>query len=242
MDSRCIILDLKRVSTIDLTGAQLLRQIVDLIKDKGNHLLLAYLDIPGDRDKERLRSFMDDLGVPDIVGHDHIFPDTDHALEWAEDHIIEGVTECQQDRCELELQDLSVFKDLSPAQLNIVHQYARPLSCPSGTIICKEGEQGDGVYFILSGYVSVYTGDRAHRLATFAEGVYFGEMALLEDKPRSATVRAETETKLLTISREDFQKLTESEPSLAAHILLGIARELSHRLRMTNAEVTALEE
>jgi SulP family sulfate permease len=243
LDTRCIILDLKRVNTIDLTGTQLIRQMVDLIKDRGNHLLLAYLDIPGDRDKERLRSFMEDLGVPGIVGHDHIFPDTDHALEWAEDHIIEEVTRgSQQDSYVLELKDLSVFKDLSPAQLALVHQYTRPVSCEEGTIICKEGEPGDGIYFILSGYVSVYTGDREHRLATFAEGVYFGEMALLEDKPRSASVRAETETKLLFIAKEDFQKLTESEPTLAAHILLGIAREMSHRLRMTNAEVTALEE
>ena len=98
------------------------------------------------------------------------------------------------------------------------------------------------MYFILSGYVSVYTGGRAHRLATFAEDVFFGEMAILEDLPRSATVRAEIDTKLLFISKEGFQQLTDSEPSLAVHILHGISRELSRRLRVTNTEVLTLEE
>jgi CRP-like cAMP-binding protein len=88
----------------------------------------------------------------------------------------------------------------------------------------------------------VFTGNRDHRLATFADGVFFGEMSILEDKPRSATVRAETDTKLLFMSKKDFHQLTKSEPSLAAHILRRVSRDLSHRLRMTNAEVRALEE
>jgi SulP family sulfate permease len=243
LDSFCIVLDLKRVNTIDFTGAQLIRQIVDRINDKGHYLLLTYLDIPGDRDKERLRSFMEDLGVTEAVGPDHIFPDTDYALEWAEDSLIKDITSgTQRGKHILTLQDLSVFKDLSPEHLNLVNRYLRPVSFRKGEIIFKEGEPGDGVYFILSGYVSVFTGGRALRLATFAEGVFFGEMAILEDQPRSATVRSETDTNLLFMDKNDFLHLTGSEPILAAHMLHMIARELSNRLRMTSAEVMALEE
>ena len=79
-------------------------------------------------------------------------------------------------------------------------------------------------------------------MATFAEGVFFGEMSILEDQPRSATVRSETDTNLLFMDKNDFLQLTENEPILAAHMLLMIARELSNRLRMTSAEVMALEE
>ena len=243
LDCLCIVLDLKRVNTIDLTGAQLIRQIVDRIKDRGHHLLLSYLDVPGDRDKERLRNFMEDLDVPEVVGPDHIFPDTDHALEWAEDRLIEDVIRgAQRSEYILALQNLSVFKDLSPEQLRLVNQYVRPVSFRGGEIIFKEGEPGDGFYFILSGYVSVFTGGRAHRLATFAEGVFFGEMAILEDLPRSATVRSETDTNLLFMAKKDFLQLAESEPAIATHMLLRMAGELSHRLRLTNAEVLALEE
>ena len=67
-------------------------------------------------------------------------------------------------------------------------------------------------------------------------------MANLGDMPRSATVRAEADTKLLFMPKDDFQKLNENEPLLAAYILRRIAGELSHRLRMTNTEVMTLEE
>ncbi len=243
MDSHCIVLDLKRVNTIDVTGAQLIRQIVDRIKDKGHHLLLSYLNIPGDRNKERMCNLIEDLGLNDVIGHDHIFSDTDHALEWAEDHLIDEVQKkAKRSRRTLTLKDLSAFEGLSPEQLHLVKKFVRPATFKAGEIIFREGDPGDGMYFILSGYVSVFTGGRAHRLTTFAEGVFFGEMAILENEPRSATVRAETDAQLLFMATEDFQRLTESEPSLAAHILHRISRELSHRLRITNSEVLALEE
>ncbi|MFC1846284.1 cyclic nucleotide-binding domain-containing protein, partial [Chloroflexota bacterium] len=243
IDSQCIVLDLKRVNTIDLTGAQLIQQIADRIKDKGHHLLLSYLRVPGDRNKERICNFIEDLGLHDVIGCDHIFPDTDHALEWAEDHLIESTMKTSQRRKRLlALKDLSVFQGLSSEQLRLVKQFVRPAAFKAGEILFREGDPGDGMFFILSGYVSVFSGGRDHRLATFDEGVFFGEMAILEDEPRSATVRAETDTKLLFMSKEDFKKLTDNEPSLAAYILHRMSRELSHRLRITNSEVLALEE
>ncbi len=247
LDSLCIILDVKRVNTIDITGAQLIRQIVDRIQDKGNHLLISYLDVPGDRDKERLRKFMGDLGIPDLVGEDHIFPDTDRALEWAEDLLIrQTLVDEYLTKEELDIKDLTIFRDLTKEQLNLVQKYMQSRTYQDGDIIFKEGDPGDGMYFILSGYVSVFldldNNDRARRLATFAAGVFFGDMAILENQPRSATVRAETPTKLLFLTKDNFEKFTATEPLLASKMLLGIARELSHRLRMTNAEVIALSE
>ena len=247
LDSMCIIFDLKRVSTIDLTGAQLIRQIVDRIQDKGNCLLLSYLNISGNRDKERLHRFMEDMEIPKLVGQEHIFPDTDRALEWAEDALIhKTMIETQQNQGLLAVEDLAVFKDLSPDQLAHVRQHIQSKCFQKGDLIFKEGDPGDGIYFIQSGYVSVLAGidhgSSNHRLATFAEGVFFGDMAILEGEPRSAAVRAEAETHLLFISKEDFQHLTDSEPLLAARMLNGIARELSYRLRVTNAEVRTLAE
>ncbi len=247
LDGLCIILDLKRVNTIDLTGAQLIRQMVDRVQEKGNYLLLSYLDVPGDPDKERLRRFMEDIGVIKVVGTEHIFPDTDHALEWAEDTLIElERTEARKRRETLVLRSLIVFQDLSEDELEVVQKYLQPRSFHKGDIIFEEGEPGDGIYFILAGYVSVVaglTGDgRARRLATFAEGVFFGDMAILEDQPRSATVRAEADTEVLFMAKEDFERLTQSEPAIASRMLLGIAREVSYRLRVTTAEVRALAE
>jgi CRP-like cAMP-binding protein len=190
---------------------------------------------------------MGDLGIPDIIGKDHIFPDTDHALEWAEDKLIEkALMEEWLKREELSIRDLTVFKNLSQEQLDLVQKYMQPMTFESEEIIFNEGDPGDGMYFILSGYTSVFIdlegNTRVRRLATFSAGVFFGDMAILEDQPRSATVRSETPTKLLFLSKENFNKLTKTEPLVATEMLLGIARELSHRLRLTNAEVIALAE
>ncbi len=247
LECLCIILDLKRVDTIDLTGAQLIRQLVDRVRDKENHLLLAYLDVPGDRDKERVRRFLQDLGVVDLVGTDHIFADTDHALEWAEEILIKHVTlERPVPEDILVLRDLTVFKDMSTDQLAVVQPYLKKREFREDDVVFREGDPGDGMYFILSGYVSVLaelSGDeRGRRLATFAKGVFFGDMAVLEGEPRSATVRAETGTTTLFLSTDDFAQLTEKEPLVASQMLLGIARELSYRLRTTSAEVRALAE
>lgn len=248
-ESLCIILDLKRVNTIDLTGALLIRQIVDRVKDKGNHLLLSFLDIPGNKDKEMIRRFLDDLSLPKAVGEDHIFPDTDRALEWAEDTLIKSMsreTGIGLFRIREVLGDIEVFKDLGREQMDKVEPFLKVREFPKGENIFEEGDEGDGVYFILSGYVSVMAGvgadGRVRRLTTFSEGVFFGDMALLEGKARSATVRAEADTKTLFMSNQDFVAFREKHPELASEMLLGIARELSWRLRRANAEVRTLAE
>ena len=83
------------------------------------------------------------------------------------------------------------------------------LSFKQGDVIFKEGDPADGLYFIMSGYVSVYTANKTHRFATFAAGVFFGEMAIFEDIPRSATVYAETDTELLFLAKSAFFDMTE---------------------------------
>ncbi len=247
LERLCIILDLKRVDTIDLTGAQVMRQIVDRAQEKGNHLVLAHVNGSGDKDKERIQRFLADIGVLEAVGEQHVFEDTDRALEWAEETLIDHITlERQVSSAMRVLRDLSVFKSLSDAQLQIVQPFLVPRSFKEGDIVFNEGDPGDGMYFILNGYVSILAdsvdGDRTRRLATFAAGVFFGDMAVLEGKPRSATVRAETNSELLFLSNDGFHQLTEQEPLVASQMLLGIARELSYRLRVTTAEVRALEE
>ncbi|MFQ5824649.1 MAG: SLC26A/SulP transporter family protein [bacterium] len=247
LDSLCIILDLKRVHTIDLTGAQLLKQIVDRVHEKGNYLLMSYLDIPGDQDKERMRKLMFDVGVIKAIGSEYIFTDTDHAQEWAEDKLINQELEAARiQKQKLALKHLSVFKDLTEDQLEVVRKHVHPMHYRNLDIVFREGDPGDKIYFILSGGVSVLTSisdnGRDRRLATFGEGVFFGDMAILENQPRSATVQADTDTEVLYMSVDDFQYLVTNKPLIASKMLLGMARELSYRLRLTTIEVRTLAE
>ena len=247
LDSFCIIFDLKRVHTIDLTGTQLLRQIVDRIHEKGNHLLISYLEIPGDHDKERMQKLMEDVGVIQAIGPKCIFFDTDHAQELAEDMLIQRELQAAQiQKQSFALKNFSVFKDLKNDQLKIINRHVHPVHYKKSEIIFKEGDPGDKIYFILSGGVSVLASisenGRDRRLATFGEGVFFGDMAILENQPRSATVQADIDTDLLYMSVNEFDHLVADEPLLASKMLLGMARELSYRLRLTTIEVRTLAE
>ena len=247
LDSFCIILDFKHVHTIDLTGSQLLKQIVERIREKGNYLLVSYLDMPGDEDKDRMRGLMQDVGVIDAIGRDYFFPDTDHAQEWAEDALIQQELEAAQTATEkLALKNLNVFQDLTDEQLEVVRQFMHPVTFKKKDVIFKEGDPGDKMYFILSGDVSVLAkispNGRSTRVASFGEGVFFGDMAILEGKPRSASVIADSAAELFYMTVEDFQYLVENRSIIASKMLMGMARELSYRLRMTTGEVRALEE
>lgn len=247
LDSFSIILDFKRVHTIDLTGAQLLKQIVERVKEKGNHLLISYLDMPGNEDKERMVRLMRDVSVIEAIGTEFIFPDTDQAQEWAEDALIQRELDAANIPKErLTVKSLNVFKELTREQLKIVKKHMHPMKYKKSELVFKEGDPGDKIYFILSGGVSVLANisenGRARRLATFGEGVFFGDMAILEEQPRSASVRADCDTELLYMTVDDFRHLVTHESLLASKMLLGMARELSYRLRLTTIEVRTLEE
>ena len=92
-------------------------------------------------------------------------------------------------------------------------------SADEGTLIIKEGERGHTAFLIQSGQVQVYTGTQGRRinLATLGPGQIFGEMALLFDEPRTASVEALEKCSLVTITRETFKKKVEkSDPTVRA--------------------------
>jgi hypothetical protein len=112
----------------------------------------------------------------------------------------------------------------------------------AGEIIIEEGDEGSWAFVILSGRVTVIkrVGSEEIYLTTMETGQVFGEMALIEDRPRSATVKAETNIKLRVIDRQQFNKLLKENPST----LIPIMKSLFERLRQASellAEKTALD-
>ena len=101
-----------------------------------------------------------------------------------------------------------------------------------GEIVIQEGTKGTSAFIVLSGAVEVLkrSGDREIVVATLGEGQVFGEMGLIEDRPRSATVKAMTELKLRVISREGFNTLLQRKPS----VLIPIIKSLFERLRQAS--------
>ncbi|WP_287129716.1 cyclic nucleotide-binding domain-containing protein [Candidatus Cyanaurora vandensis] len=111
----------------------------------------------------------------------------------------------------------------------------------AGEVICEEGTPGQAMYIILAGGVVVckrIEGELDTVVARFGPGECFGEFALFDQAPRSATVQAEHETRLLVFSRRDLEDLITQNPQLAARFMLVLMDELTDRLRSTNEQLS----
>ena len=123
------------------------------------------------------------------------------------------------------LQDVPLFHGLSRRHLRRIAGLARTRRFPPGTAIVRAGDPGSAFYVLLDGEARVVR--PSGKTVRLSAGAAFGEMALLDDSPRSADVVAEGEVLVMTIGRRAFEKLLRSEPALS-HALL---RTLAARLR-----------
>lgn len=130
------------------------------------------------------------------------------------------------------LSNVPIFQGLSKKELAAILRSGREVEHPSGRAITQEGRSGIGFHLILEGVASVTA--RRRRVAEYGPGDYFGEMSLLDGRPRSATVRAETELKTLSLASWEFQRLIERYPSIARKMLI----EMSGRIRNLQDSLT----
>lgn len=143
------------------------------------------------------------------------------------------------------LRRIPLFRHLNYKELVKVLNQTQQRSFGDGALVLEEGSTGDEFYVILSGEVEVTKGGRP--LTVLQPGVHFGEMALVDRSPRSATVRARGPTRLMSLARNTFYQLVRTEPVLASKLLWSFVQVLSHRLRATNeayarAEAAPFEE
>jgi CRP-like cAMP-binding protein len=142
-------------------------------------------------------------------------------------------------RNEERLARVSLLAGLDENARATLAQQMKPVAVPAGTTVCRQGEAGDSLYLIEEGTVEVVVqdslGDQSV-LEQMGPGQHFGEMALLDEGPRSATVSAVSDVKLLRLTRSGFQELVLHQPSVAVLLL----RELSRRLRACHRRVVDL--
>ena len=125
----------------------------------------------------------------------------------------------------LYLKSIDLFSQIPGEDLARVALIAVEEPRESGEIIFSEGEPGDALYLVLDGRVRVHHQEKM--VAELGERECFGEMALLDSAPRSATVTTVNDTNLLKIARDEFHEILTDKPEIA----LGIIKALSRRLR-----------
>ncbi|MBX9633692.1 MAG: cyclic nucleotide-binding domain-containing protein, partial [Magnetospirillum sp.] len=234
---RVVVLDCRRLSEMDATGVRLLGQLGKALRAKGCALLLAHLS-PHDA----MGGFLLNMGGPALDGVLQLFPDTDSALEWAEDRVLAlGQLDPGEDG-EIALADLPLAGNLGGPELAALAGALERRQLPKGTVLFREGDAGDTLYLLAKGHVTIRLqrpNAPAVRLASFQPGVMFGEMALLEGQPRSADAIADADIVVYELSADRFARLSEESPRLTHHLVLNIARELAARLRVTSEQLRA---
>lgn len=135
---------------------------------------------------------------------------------------------------------IPMFDTLQGDELRIVSKYMNFIDLGKDEILFKEGERGDYVCFVVEGSVDVLKGTGGGEyvvLATLPKGRSIGEMAVIDDFPRSATVRAQKSATLVILTRKGFDLILEKHPQVGVKILKGIARLLSQNLRQTSSRL-----
>ncbi len=122
------------------------------------------------------------------------------------------------------LKNVPLFQDLDKKSLDRIARSVRTRSFKAGDTIFKEGEEGVGFFMITHGKVDITRG--GHELAVLGKDGFFGEMALLDNHRRSATVKAIEDTDCLAIMRSDFLAEIRNNPDLAVEMLAVMSRRV----------------
>ena len=140
------------------------------------------------------------------------------------------------------LQNIPLFKDLTQDDLIDLLRMLRPVQYHSGEIIFKEGDEGLVAFVIQSGTVEIFVVEeqKSFVVTRFNKGEVFGELALIDGSPRSASARALTECEILCLDKVEFDFLRSQYRPLAFNLLRYFANDLCLRIRDTNDQIEEL--
>lgn len=142
-----------------------------------------------------------------------------------------------------QLRKVELFSGLKPEALELIAKVSSEETHALGTKIFQHGDAGDKLYLILEGKIRIsrdVPGMGEEALAVLGAGEVFGEMALLDESPRSADARVHERCRLLTIPKDGFDDLLFLHKDLAYEVLWSIVRMLVNRLRETTNKLTFL--
>ena len=123
------------------------------------------------------------------------------------------------------LEKIPLFQGLSKKQLRDISGLATRLNEPAGAELTKEGKVGRELIIVLEGEIEIRVGDRV--VATRGPGTYVGEIALLDNRPRTATVVAKTPVVIEVIGQREFRSLLADAPELSEEIMSTMAQRLA---------------
>jgi glutaminase len=231
-----LVFDMRRVSRLDVAAQSLLHSLIGQLREAGTQVALVEPKIALPRGSAA--AFVE----PGLR-----FGDIDGALEWCENALLDrhGITNGRLADGIVPMAEQDLMAGLPAEAVAAIERRCTTKVFTAGTVVFEEGDPSDGLYFVAAGLVSadlrVPGQRRRRRLSSSAAGTSFGELALIDQQPRSTRIVALDPTVCYVLSPQAFRDLQEREPQAGAALTLAMARSLSQRLRASTTEVAALE-
>lgn len=234
---RFLILDLKRVLSLNESAGHLLHALVSQVHAAGKTVLFTHCE-----HLALLRRMMKKKLADRFAELFSTYADNDLALEWCEQSLLENTRYARAANYRAKPAEYELLQDFSAAELKLIQPLLQPRAFKRGEFIIQAGDAAREIFFLARGQVSVLLpGEGRHRLATFSPGMSFGEMALLDGVPRSANIVADSDGECQLLTLTDFQQLGATYPALKIKMLEKLCLNLTARLRKANRELSVFE-
>ena len=235
---RFILMDMRRVRSIDYTAVRLLEQMHQELAERHGQLLFSQMP-SGVLEGRDFETYLKEMGL--IGGKGVKICDTmDSAMEWMEEQILtaHGVSIEQKEKL-LELKDFSLFREFSEEELSNIKECVSEVSLKREKRLFSTGDSGDEMFLVRRGGVRVLlpvAGNYRH-LATVSQGSFFGELAFIDNETRSTDVDAKWDTDLYVLSRRRFNERSRANATIGVLVFARLAKAIALRLRDTNARI-----
>jgi ABC-type transporter Mla MlaB component len=229
-DVRVVVLDLKRVTTLDASGAVALARLRDQLQRRGVRLLLAGV-MTGSAHHQEF------LAADAAQGFESTsFADADQALEAAEAHLLAELDVAVVETIELSQSVLA--HGLDEAEVATLAGFLVRRAWAAGEIVFRTGDAGTSLFVLARGSITILLFDAdgrpGQRFVSFSTGMIFGETAMLDGAGRSASARADADCVLFELTQVSLDRLAAVHPALGAKLYRNVALHLSQRLRFAS--------
>lgn len=231
-DTRWLVLDMQRVSDVDPTGAHQLLLSARRLQAQHRSLALAGAN-------PRVEQALKAMGLESHLAPVHWYDDLDTALEDHEDTLLRQSGNADG-MAPVSFQQTALADGLTPEQGKLLQSHLTRRTCKSGEVIFRSGEAGSSLFVATGSVVDILLpldNGKTRRVASFAPGVVFGEMALLDGKPRSADAIIKGDGTVWELTRDNLARIEQHHPDIARCIHLHLSRSLAERLRQTTLEL-----
>jgi signal-transduction protein with cAMP-binding, CBS, and nucleotidyltransferase domain len=234
-----LLLDLKRVLTLNESACRLLYQVLCKVSELGKSIVFAHTQhLPLLRRYMRVRL---EKRYSELYRD---FEDHDPALEWCENQLLAVALPGERLDRTVPADGYELFRGFSDAELLVILPLLKRRSYQQSEVIVNIGDEARELFFLARGHVSVtvqLVSGAAKRLAAFSAGMAFGEMAIIDRAPRSATIVADTEVDCDVLPLEDFEKLGISHPTIKIKLLENLGLGLCRKLRKVNRDISVFD-